>query len=71
MSKDFADTFADPAVIRGKDGWWYSYGTSDPLREVSSSPKANAQGPEGRATMDESAAGADTVRLGGLLVERF
>ena len=33
VSKDFADTFADPAVIRGKDGWWYSYGTSDPLRE--------------------------------------
>ncbi|MBA2768893.1 MAG: family 43 glycosylhydrolase [Sporichthyaceae bacterium] len=33
VSQDFADTFADPAVIRGKDGWWYSYGTSDPLRE--------------------------------------
>ena len=33
VSKDFADTFADPAVIRGKDGWWYSYGTSDPLRQ--------------------------------------
>src|SRR3712207_7529463 len=33
VSKDFADTFADPAVIRGKDGYWYSYGTTDPLRE--------------------------------------
>ena len=33
VSKDFADTFADPSVVRGKDGWWYSYGTSDPLRE--------------------------------------
>jgi len=33
VSKGFADTFADPAVVRGKDGWWYSYGTSDPLRE--------------------------------------
>ncbi len=33
VSKDFADTFADPSVIRGKDGWWYSYGTSDPLRQ--------------------------------------
>ncbi len=33
VSRSFADTFADPAVIRGKDGWWYSYGTSDPLRE--------------------------------------
>src|SRR3712207_6939011 len=32
VSKDFADTFADPAVIRGKDGYWYSYGTTDPLR---------------------------------------
>ena len=33
VSKSFADTFADPSVIRGKDGWWYAYGTSDPLRE--------------------------------------
>ncbi|MFP5283558.1 MAG: family 43 glycosylhydrolase, partial [Actinomycetes bacterium] len=33
VSRDFADTFADPAVIRGKDGWWYAYGTTDPLRE--------------------------------------
>src|SRR3954465_8047816 len=33
VSRDFADTFADPSVIRGKDGFWYSYGTSDPLRE--------------------------------------
>jgi arabinan endo-1,5-alpha-L-arabinosidase len=33
VSKDFADTFADPAVIKGKDGFWYAYGTTDPLRE--------------------------------------
>src|SRR5215218_8812428 len=33
VSKRFADTFADPSVFRGKDGWWYAYGTSDPLRE--------------------------------------
>ncbi|MBX9244058.1 family 43 glycosylhydrolase [Actinotalea ferrariae] len=33
MSAPFADTFADPAVIRGKDGYWYAYGTTDPLRE--------------------------------------
>ena len=33
VSKDFADTFADPSLLRAKDGWWYSYGTSDPLRE--------------------------------------
>ena len=33
VSDTFSDTFADPSVIRGKDGWWYSYGTTDPLRE--------------------------------------
>jgi hypothetical protein len=33
VSRSFADTFADPAVIRGKDGYWYAYGTTDPLRE--------------------------------------
>jgi arabinan endo-1,5-alpha-L-arabinosidase len=33
VSSSFADTFADPAVIRAKDGWWYAYGTTDPLRE--------------------------------------
>src|SRR4051812_44989032 len=35
VSSSFADTFADPSLIRGKDGWWYAYGTSDPLREGS------------------------------------
>lgn len=38
VSKDFADTFADPSLLRGKDGWWYSYGTSDPLREGEGTP---------------------------------
>jgi hypothetical protein len=33
VSARFADTYADPSVIRGKDGWWYAYGTTDPLRE--------------------------------------
>ena len=28
----YTDTFADPAVIRGKDGYWYAFGTTDPLR---------------------------------------
>lgn len=32
ISASFADTFADPLVIQGKDGWWYAYATSDPLR---------------------------------------
>ncbi|HEV6953744.1 MAG TPA: family 43 glycosylhydrolase, partial [Promicromonospora sp.] len=31
VTEPFADTYADPAVIRGKDGWWYLYATSDPL----------------------------------------
>ena len=33
VSKNFADTFADPAVIKAKDGYWYAFGTSDPLHE--------------------------------------
>jgi beta-xylosidase len=33
-----ADTFADPAVIRGDDGYWYAYGTSDPLRSGERTP---------------------------------
>ena len=32
ISASFADTFADPSMIEGKDGWWYAYATSDPLR---------------------------------------
>jgi arabinan endo-1,5-alpha-L-arabinosidase len=38
VSRDFADTFADPAVVRGPDGWWYAYGTSDPLRSGERTP---------------------------------
>jgi len=38
VSKHFADTFADPSLFRGKDGWWYAYGTSDPLREGEGTP---------------------------------
>jgi len=38
VSKSFADTFADPSLIRGLDGWWYAYGTSDPLREGDTTP---------------------------------
>ncbi len=33
VTSEIADSWADPAVIRGKDGWWYAYATSDPLRE--------------------------------------
>ncbi|PRY28390.1 family 43 glycosylhydrolase [Pseudosporangium ferrugineum] len=33
VSASFADTFADPMVVRGDDGYWYAYGTTDPLRE--------------------------------------
>lgn len=38
VSRTFADTFADPSLIRAKDGYWYSYGTSDPLREGEGTP---------------------------------
>ena len=41
VSKPFADTFADPSLIRGKDGWWYAYGTSDPLREGERHPASH------------------------------
>ncbi|MET9395703.1 family 43 glycosylhydrolase [Streptomyces sp. NPDC006624] len=32
VSQGMADTYADPAVIRGHDGYWYAFGTTDPLR---------------------------------------
>jgi arabinan endo-1,5-alpha-L-arabinosidase len=38
VSGGFADTFADPTVIRGQDGLWYAYGTSDPLRSGEGKP---------------------------------
>jgi hypothetical protein len=31
IDSSFADTFADPSVIQGRDGYWYAYATSDPL----------------------------------------
>ena len=31
-------TFADPAVIKGPDGFYYAYGTSDPLHESDRAP---------------------------------
>ena len=36
ISSSFADTFADPSIIQGRDGYWYAYATSDPL--VSNGP---------------------------------
>src|SRR5215217_4819490 len=38
VSKTFADSFADPSIIKAKDGYWYAYGTSDPLREGKNTP---------------------------------
>src|SRR5829696_1211525 len=38
VSSGFADTFADPTVIRGQDGYWYAYATSDPLRSGEGTP---------------------------------
>ncbi|WP_433825744.1 family 43 glycosylhydrolase [Actinoplanes sp. CA-015351] len=31
VSAGTVDTFPDPAVIRGKDGLWYAYGTTNPI----------------------------------------
>ncbi|WP_427887258.1 family 43 glycosylhydrolase [Kribbella sp. GL6] len=31
VTAGFADTFADPSIIQGRDGYWYAYATSDPL----------------------------------------
>lgn len=36
VSRGFADTFADPSIIKAGDGYWYFFGTSDPLREGAS-----------------------------------
>ncbi|MET8552899.1 family 43 glycosylhydrolase [Micromonospora zamorensis] len=33
ISVGVGDTFADPVIVRGDDGFWYAYGTTDPLRE--------------------------------------
>jgi arabinan endo-1,5-alpha-L-arabinosidase len=38
VSHSFADTFADPSVIHGQDGYWYAYGTSDPLHAGEGTP---------------------------------
>ncbi|MFF0266116.1 family 43 glycosylhydrolase [Kribbella sp. NPDC004536] len=31
VTSGFADSFADPSIIQGRDGYWYAYATSDPL----------------------------------------
>jgi arabinan endo-1,5-alpha-L-arabinosidase len=38
VSHGFADTYADPTVVRGQDGYWYAYATSDPLRAGEGTP---------------------------------
>jgi arabinan endo-1,5-alpha-L-arabinosidase len=38
VSAGFADTFADPTIIKGQDGLWYAYATSDPLRSGEGTP---------------------------------
>lgn len=30
VSKAFTDAFADPSIVRAKDGYWYAYSTGDP-----------------------------------------
>jgi len=31
ITDSFSDSYADPSILRGKDGWYYLYATSDPL----------------------------------------
>src|SRR3954468_22374483 len=31
VSQNVVDTFPDPTMIRGKDGAWYAYGTTNPI----------------------------------------
>jgi arabinan endo-1,5-alpha-L-arabinosidase len=38
VSESFADTFADPVIVTGDDGYYYGYGTTDPLREGEGTP---------------------------------
>ena len=33
VSKGVFDTFPDPSILKGKDGYWYAYGTTDPVRQ--------------------------------------
>lgn len=33
VTQGVVDTFADPSVIRAKDGYWYAYGTTDAVRQ--------------------------------------
>jgi arabinan endo-1,5-alpha-L-arabinosidase len=38
VSRTVGDTYADPDVARGPDGWWYAYATSDPLGSGETTP---------------------------------
>jgi arabinan endo-1,5-alpha-L-arabinosidase len=38
VSRAVGDTYADPDVVRGPDGWWYAYATSDPLHSGGTTP---------------------------------
>jgi arabinan endo-1,5-alpha-L-arabinosidase len=33
VSRGAFDAFPDPSIIKGKDGYWYAYGTTDPVRQ--------------------------------------
>lgn len=35
------DTFPDPAIVRGKDGYWYAYGTTNPIFNSQGAPGEN------------------------------
>ncbi|GGI48257.1 beta-xylosidase [Agromyces flavus] len=38
VSEGVVDTFPDPAMIRGKDGAWYAYGTTNPIFNSAGEP---------------------------------
>jgi beta-xylosidase len=39
VSAPAADTFADPSIIRGTDGFYYAYATGDPLKSGQTTPR--------------------------------
>ncbi|NJC21497.1 beta-xylosidase [Arthrobacter pigmenti] len=41
VTEGTVDTFPDPAMIRGKDGYWYAYGTTNPIFNSQGAPGEN------------------------------
>jgi len=45
VSKDFADTIADPSIIKAKDVYWYLHGTGESPRGREGSTRFNPMVP--------------------------